>query len=189
MITLAGSGPSEVLITENRKTAKYIFMQKNSDHNGKITLVHEYIKEGDEFKLKRYRIDPNLSKIVTEELITYALRSGCTLRIRGRTVTLEFGDDIETFLPNKVFVRQILGEPNVDKNSSFVYYYYLLNSENKYEYRAEIIFDEQSSVVSGVNLDYFLYRVEIDFKGRIAVAKVKDYLGFVRLSLNVGLSP
>jgi hypothetical protein len=190
IITLTGSNPSEVIQREEKRIARYIFVRKSpeAEENNKVVFTYTFSVVDGEYKLTKYHLDRNITGIFTKELMMHFLKAGCTLKIKGRSGTVIFGDNVVEALPHIDTLKDILGEPETETDHSLTYYYYLKNSKTDNKYRIEVVFDKTNGEIIRVNSEYLRYELNVDFDERIAVARVRNYMDFVWLSLNVGFS-
>jgi hypothetical protein len=191
IITLTGSNPSQIIDNEKERVVSYIFVKKSSEQteNRNVVFTYAFSAVDGEYKLTRYHIDRNITGIFTNELMMHFLKAGCSLKIKGRTGSVVFGDNVVEALPHIDTLKEILGAPETETDHSLIYYYYLKNSKTDNEYRIEVVFDKTDGQIVRVKSEYLRYELEVDFDERIAAAKVRNYMDFVWLSLHVGLSP
>lgn len=177
---LAGAEPFETYIKDKQLTMKYVVHKISNDADSKYDMpIHLFFdKEGGGYKLSECVVSKNLSRLLTPELISQAMKSACksTPHIFGTDVKFKISNMGRILRPKKKDLINLFGKPNrVSEEGSVMWYeFQLLGQESKWNKAIiETHYDRSGNELLKVKGKYLRYDFDADFVSRNAVVRIR----------------
>jgi len=188
IITIIGIQPTRRSEVDRELLLEYLVRRKGDDPDRiyDVSITFQFNNEEGRYKLAKAFVDKKITNLLSFELLNEVLKSGCTARLKGKTVEVDLATIDLMKLPKVPEIKKVLGYPHL-ANANTVTYSYKLDLSDTAE--IVIFYDHTTGGMSNVRITYFRYVFEVDFANKLAKGKLKNWRNATALGFLIAVSP